>query len=65
MGAGADVSARFQKPLAYADIRLTVLSDEGAAILQSMAVTGEDLNSVLLQHSQVFYRRVYFPARPI
>jgi prepilin-type N-terminal cleavage/methylation domain-containing protein len=65
VGAGADVSARFQKPLAYADIRLTVLSDEGAAILQSMAVTGEDLNSVLLQHSQVFYRRVYFPARPI
>ncbi len=67
VGAGASAAAgpRFQRPLAYADIRLTVLSDEGAEILQNLDLTGSTLDEVLLEHSQVFYRRVYFPSRPI
>ena len=66
VGAGAaNAAGPFQRPLAYADIRLTVLSDEGAEILQNLDLTGSTLDEVLLEHSQVFYRRVYFPSRPI
>ncbi|MGC6455388.1 MAG: PulJ/GspJ family protein [Coraliomargaritaceae bacterium] len=64
-GAVAASDPRYQKPLAYADIRLTVLSDEGATILQNLEATGNTLDEVILQYSQVFYRRIYFPSRPI
>ena len=56
---------RYRKPLAYADIRLTVLSDEGASVLQNLEATGKTLDEVLLEYSKVFYRRLYFPSRPI
>lgn len=67
VGAGAVAASeeRYRKPLAYADIRLTVLSDEGASVLQNLEATGKTLDEVLLEYSKVFYRRLYFPSRPI
>lgn len=64
-GASSAPAEYFKRPLAFADIRLTVVSDEGAEILQNLDLTGNTLDGVLMEHSQVFYRRVYFPARPL
>lgn len=64
VGSGAS-DLNYKKPLAYADIRLTVISDEGAEVLQNLSVLDKDLNDVILEYGQVFYRRVYLPLRPI
>ena len=58
-------SPEFQQPLSYAEVRLTVLTDEGALILQNLADSGRDFDEVILEHGQPFTRRVYFPARPL
>lgn len=65
VGPQSDQGDVFRQPLAYAEVRLTVLSDEGAAILQNLGATGEQFADVILEHGQVFSRRVYFPARPL
>jgi len=55
-------------PLLYADIVLTILSDEGIEILErgSLAGTGfANEDDVISQHGEVFTRRVNFLARPL
>ena len=59
-------------PLAYAEISLTILSDEGTKLLQNLAAnrggTGFDLGDgegIVRQHGEVFTRRVNFLARPL
>jgi len=55
-------------PLLYADIVLTILSDEGIEILErgNLAGTGfANENEVISQHGEVFTRRVNFLARPL
>ena len=65
VGPQSSLADHFKQPLAYAEVRLTVLSDEGAAILQNLTRFPEGLSDVILEHGQVFTRRVYFPARPL
>ncbi|MEN8863581.1 MAG: hypothetical protein ABF315_10395, partial [Lentimonas sp.] len=53
-------------PLLYADIRLTVLSDEGLKILDNMAGSGySTVEDVVREYGEVFTRRVNFLARPL
>ena len=52
-------------PILFCDILLTVVSDEGADLLQNLSSISEDASQVILEHGQVFTRRVYFPARPL
>ena len=52
----------------YADIILTVVSDEGLRLLQEGKFTGtgfEDATDVVTAHGQTFTRRVNFLARPL
>lgn len=59
-------------PLAYAEVSLTVLSDEGTKLLQNLAANrggtgfqpGEGAE-IVKQHGEVFTRRVNFVARPL
>ena len=55
----------FTKSLAYAEIKLTVISDEGAALLQNLAQIPQDSDDVVREHGEVFTRRVNFLARPL
>jgi type II secretory pathway pseudopilin PulG len=55
----------FTKSLAYAEIKLTVISDEGAALLQNLAQIPQDFDDVVREHGEVFTRRVNFLARPL
>jgi prepilin-type N-terminal cleavage/methylation domain-containing protein len=65
VGSGATSEpAHFQKPLAYAEITLTVISDEGASLLQNIGRINENVDSVIQQYGEVFTRRVNFLARP-
>jgi prepilin-type N-terminal cleavage/methylation domain-containing protein len=53
-------------PLLYAEIRLTVMSDEGLKILNNLAGSGySDVADVVREHGEVFTRRVNFLARPL
>ncbi|MDQ8209322.1 prepilin-type N-terminal cleavage/methylation domain-containing protein [Coraliomargarita sp. SDUM461003] len=53
-------------PLLYAEIRLTVLSDQGLGILENMAGSGyDDVADVVREHGDIFVRRVNFLARPL
>ncbi|MDQ8194706.1 prepilin-type N-terminal cleavage/methylation domain-containing protein [Coraliomargarita sp. SDUM461004] len=53
-------------PLLFAEIRLTVLSDQGLEILENMAGSGyDDVDDVVREHGDVFVRRVNFMARPL
>jgi prepilin-type N-terminal cleavage/methylation domain-containing protein len=59
-------------PLAYAEISLTILSDEGTKLLQNLDAnrggTGfdfEDGEGIIRQHGEVFTRRVNFLSRPL
>ncbi|WPJ97645.1 prepilin-type N-terminal cleavage/methylation domain-containing protein [Coraliomargarita algicola] len=53
-------------PLLYAEIRLTVLSDEGLSILENLAGSGYNhVDDVVREHGDVFIRRVNFLARPL
>lgn len=52
----------------YAEIFLTVVSDEGLKILSLPSLSGTgyaDVDDVVLKQGEVFKRRVYFPARPL
>lgn len=70
VGSGAPANLAF--PLAYAEISLTVLSDEGTELLQNLdagrggtgyqAGEGEE---IIKQHGETFTRRVNFLARPL
>jgi len=76
-GTNANVGAsapddEFPYPLSYAEITLTILSDEGMEILRNMELgrggTGYDANAgddVVREHGEVFTRRVNFLARPL
>jgi prepilin-type N-terminal cleavage/methylation domain-containing protein len=62
-GAGA---TPITAPLLYAEIRLTVMSDEGLKILNNLAGSGySDESDVVREHGEVFTRRVNFLARPL
>tara|TARA_B100000989_G_scaffold127586_1_gene94749 strand:- start:82 stop:1017 length:936 start_codon:yes stop_codon:yes gene_type:complete len=70
VGKGATSNLAF--PLAYAEISLTILSDEGTKLLQNLAAnrggTGFDFGDgegIVRQHGEVFTRRVNFLARPL
>lgn len=53
-------------PLIYAEIRLTVLSDEGLRILENLTGSGyANADDVVREHGEVFTRRVNFLARPL
>ncbi len=67
VGAGAIVPAglHFKKPLAYAEITLTVISDEGAQLLQNVSRINQDVDSIIREHGEVFTRRVNFPSRSL
>lgn len=69
VGANA-INADYRYPLAYAEISLTVLSDEGTQLLQALqdgrGGTGySDGKDVVREHGEVFTRRVNFLARPL
>ena len=70
VGSGATADLAF--PLAYAEISLTILSDEGTKLLQNLAAnrggTGFDSGDgggIVRQHGEVFTRRVNLLARPL
>jgi prepilin-type N-terminal cleavage/methylation domain-containing protein len=70
VGSGATPDLAF--PLAYAEISLTILSDEGTKLLQNLAANrgGTGFNSgdgggIVRQHGEVFTRRVNLLARPL
>lgn len=74
LGAEAvNAPSAMQQPLAYADIRLVVISDEGAEILRNLDLnrsgTGYDdpktEQDVIVEHGEVFIRRVNFMAHPL
>lgn len=59
-----DPETRF--PLAYAEITLTVLSDEGNRLLQAAESSGSsDGEALVREHGKVFTRRVNLLARPL
>ena len=64
------------KNLLYADIQLTVVSDEGLEILQALSdgrvgtgyedsADGTAEEQVVAKHGEVFARRVHFLAQPL
>lgn len=62
-GAGATL---ITNPLLYADIRLTVLSDEGLKILDNISGSGyTDVEDVVREFGDIFTRRVNFLAQPL
>lgn len=71
IGPGAS-DAAYAFPLAYAEVSLTVLSDEGTKLLQNLNLgrggTGYQAGEggeIVKQHGEVFTRRVNFLARPL
>ena len=54
----------YQRALAYADIKLTVLSDEGAEIMRNIDQRSETPEDVIRLHGEEFIRRVHFPVKP-
>ena len=54
----------YQRALAYADIKLTVLSDEGAEIMRTIDQRPETPEEVIRLHGEEFIRRVNFPVKP-
>lgn len=60
------INSTTQFPLAYAEITLTVLSDEGNRQLQASGSRGTtDGKALVSEHGEVFTRRVNFLARPL
>ena len=55
----------YRQPLAYAEIKLTVISDVGAQLLQNITKIPETEEEVIRQHGEVFTRRVNLLARPL
>ncbi|HAV12116.1 MAG TPA: hypothetical protein DCX06_01285 [Opitutae bacterium] len=64
-GAASPAAPRFAKPLAYAEVKLTVISDEGTQKIQNLANVPESLDDIIREHGEVFTRRVNFLARPL
>lgn len=56
--------AHYQNSLAYADIKLTVLSDEGVQIMKNIAKRPERPSDIIREYSQIYVRRVHFPVKP-
>jgi prepilin-type N-terminal cleavage/methylation domain-containing protein len=56
---------QYQKMLSYAEVSLTVISGEGAQMLQNIDKIPETAGEVILQHGEVFTRRVNFMAHPL
>lgn len=52
-------------PILYADILLTVVSDEGMRLLENLGKIPEDAADVARLHGEVFTRRVNFQARAL
>jgi len=62
---GANVTL-ITNPLIYAEIRLTVLSDEGLRVLENLIGSGyANVDDVVREHGEIFTRRVNFLARPL
>lgn len=55
----------YRQPLAYAEIRLVIVSDKGAQLLQNITKIPETEEEVIRQHGEVFTRRVNLLARPL
>jgi len=67
VGAGAPEADMlyFQEPLSYALIKLTIISDEGMDLVRNLDKVALSFEDVLVEHSEVFTRRVNFLARPL
>ena len=66
--ATSPAQAQFAKPLAYAEITLTVISDEALRVIQNdvLAQTGfANWREYITANGEVFIRRVNFLARPL
>ena len=61
----------YQKPLAYAEITLRVISDAGMEQLQSIDLISQtgsannQVETIIVQNSEIFTRRVNLPVRPL
>ena len=65
-GGDADTDAAVStRQLLYADIILTVVSDQGLEMLNNLDKIAESVNDVVLQHGETFTRRVNFMAHPL
>lgn len=56
---------RLQYPLAYAEVTLTVVSDQGIKILQNISKVPQTVDEVITEYGQTFVRRVNFMARAL
>lgn len=65
VGPQSTVGGGFTKPLSYAEIKLTIISDEGASLLQNLDQIPQDFDDVIREHGEVFTRRVNLLARPL
>jgi hypothetical protein len=64
-GANSPQLLAYRQPLAHAEIRLIIVSDEGARLLQNINKIPETEEEVIRQHGEVFTRRVNLLARPL
>jgi len=55
----------YRQPLAYAEVKLTVISDAGAQMLENIAKIPETVDEVIQQYGDTFIRRVNFMAHPL
>jgi len=55
----------YRQPLAYAEVKLTVISDAGAQMLENIAKIPETVDEVIQQYGETFTRRVNFMAHPL
>ena len=56
--------AHYKKPLSHADIKLTILSDEGVEMMRNIEKNAKTPEEVILQHGEVYIRRVSFKTKP-
>jgi hypothetical protein len=63
---GSDSNAGTNAPL-YADIILTIVTDQGMTLLNNIAqnLIPDDADDVVTQHGETLIRRVYFKSKPI
>ena len=64
-GASSPRLLAYRQPLAYAEIRLVIVSDKGAQLLQNITKIPETEEEVIRQHGEVFTRCVNLLARPL
>jgi type II secretory pathway pseudopilin PulG len=72
VGPFQNVTEKLRYPIEYADISMTIVSSEGMNILRNLLAgrggTGYSANEadkVILQHGEIFKRRVHFQAKPL